>query len=571
MATWLVDEPGRDAVARLAAALSFSPLEASLLVTRGIEEPDEASRFLSPSIEMLHDPFRFREMATAAGRLQRAIADRERILVHGDYDADGVCGTALVYKSLRRLGADAHYFVPDRARDGYGLARRVMERGVDVGLGLVVSVDCGSSDGAVISWLAERGVDMIVTDHHETRERVPEAFAFLNPKLPGETYPYTELAGVGVAFKLMQGLEKTMNVDLSLEQLLDLVAVGTLGDYVPLRDESRTLVSLGLDVLRQWRRPGLAALRAESGLPKERFSARRLCFTLVPRLNSPGRMGNARDVVRLLVTEDADEAATIAKEMESKNTQRRAHDSRVTEEASYLADVVLKRSEPSALVFSSASWHEGVVGIGAARIAERYNLPAALIAVRGGIGKGSVRSAGLVNVKRALELCADRLMEFGGHREAGGFSIREEDIPDFQRLFEEAVGELLEDPIEHDHVRADAALALEDCTIPLASFIERLAPFGPGNHEPVFLIGPLQIMPGSRIVGDGHLKIVARDESGRTGDLIGFSMGREWRPAVIIGSRLDVLAHLRRNVYNGREEPQLQLTGIRTAGDPVRI
>lgn len=571
MSNWSLDVPDDDAVRRLAEALVLSPLEAAVLVTRGISDADEAARFLSPAMDMLHDPFRFAEMERATDRLRAAIANRERILVHGDYDADGVCGAALIYDCLGKLGADVHFFVPDRAKDGYGLAERVMKRGVEVGLDLVVSVDCGSSDGKLIGWLAERGVDTIVTDHHETSERVPEACAFLNPKLPGESYPFAELAGTGVAFKLLQGLEKSMKVRLSLERLLDLVAIGTLGDYVPLRDENRILVSLGLERLRRWDRPGLAALRSESGLPRDRFSARRICFTLVPRLNSPGRMGTAGDVVRLLVTGEKEEAVAIAREMEAKNTQRRVHDSRVTEEASYLADVVLKRDEPAALVFSSASWHEGVVGIGAARIAERYNLPAALIAVRDGLGKGSVRSAGMVNVKDALERCAHKLVAYGGHREAGGFTIVEEDIPDFQRLFEEAVGELFERKAGSGDMHVDLELDLEDCTLPFVSFVERLAPFGPANHEPVFLVSGLDVMPATRIVGDGHLKLVARDASGAAGEFIGFSMGREWRPPVIIGNRFDVLAHLRRNVYNGREEPQLQIVEMRPAVDTVRV
>jgi len=563
MPAWLV-QPIDDTVEMdLERGLAISPLEARLLITRGITTVEGGARFLSPSYEYLHDPYRFDEMERAASILHRAVTGGDRILVHGDYDADGICGTTVLYEVLRGLGADVHYFVPDRAKDGYGLARRVMERGLEVGLKLVISVDCGSSDREVVSLLARNGVDVIVTDHHETSVRIPEASAFLNPKLPAESYPFKELTGAGVAFKLLQGLEKYMGIDLSLGDQLDLVAIGTLGDYAVLRDENRALASLGLRELGRWRRVGLKALREESGLPKAGFTARQICFTLVPRLNSPGRIGSARDCIGLLLSEDAGEAARMARDIEEKNSRRRAHDSVVTEEASHLAEETLRRSEKSALVFSCASWHEGVVGIGAARIAEKFNVPAVLIAVRNGIGKGSARSAGLVNIKRAFEWCSDYLEEFGGHREAGGFSIKEDNIPEFQRKFEEAVEKLGEGISGAGTLKADADIRLEDCTMELISFMERLSPFGPGNHEPVFLVRGLKALKGSRIVGDGHLKLVAEDEAGKKSEMIGFSIGRIWSPADVVGNEIDALIHLRKNTYMGRVQQQMQITALR--------
>ena len=242
-------------------------------------------------------------------------------------------------------------------------------------------------------------------------------------------------------------------------------------------------------------------------------------------------------------------------------------DSHVTEEASYLADIILKRNEPSALVFASSSWHEGVVGIGAARLAERYNLPSVLIAVKNGVGKGSARSAGLVNIKQALERCAVCLDEYGGHREAGGFSIQEENIADFQQMFEEAVEELIDISNIGDALRVDAAVALDRCSMDLIAFIERLAPFGPGNPEPVLLVENLKVLPGTRIVGDGHLKIAVMDNSGSTAELIAFAMGKRWPPEKIIGSRLDALVHVRRNVYMGKVSPQLNVTALRRTGE----
>lgn len=565
MPVWMLEQVDEEAMREIGGDLMLSPLEARLLATRGIDTVEAGTRFLFPSIDQLHDPFLFAEMEKAASLLHGAITGGDLILIHGDYDADGICGTALLYERLQKLGANVQYFIPDRSRDGYGLSRRVLERGVAVGLKMVVSVDCGSSDRDLIAYLSENGVRVIVTDHHETGERVREAAAFINPKLPGERYPFKELAGSGVAFKLLQGLEKVLGINLSLGDQLDLVAIGTLGDYTVLRDESRVLVSSGLDILRAWRRPGLKALQAVSGLPPDRFSARQVCFTLVPRLNSPGRIGSARDVVELLLTKDVSAAARMADEIEVKNRKRRAHDSRVTEEASYLADIVVKRNEPSALVFASSSWHEGVVGIGAARLAERYNLPSVLIAVKDGTGKGSARSAGIVNIKEALERCAIYLDEYGGHREAGGFSIREEKIADFQRMFEETVEELVEDGAG-DALRFDAQTTLDACTMDLIAFIERLAPFGPGNPEPVMLVEGLRVLPGTRIVGDGHLKIAVMDRSGTDGELIAFAMGKDWPPDEIVGRHVDALVHVRRNAYMGKVSPQLGVTALRLAG-----
>ena len=569
MITWSVHSVDENTIRRLSNAFMLTSLQARLLASRGIETEAEAERFLQPSREHLHDPGLFSEMDRAAEMLHEAITSGERILIHGDYDADGICGTALLYEALSNLGADIHYFIPDRARDGYGLARRVMERGVEKGLGLVISVDCGSSDHEVVSFLKSNGIKVIITDHHETKERVPGADAFLNPKLPGEGYPFKELSGTGVAFKLLQGLERHMGIDLGLEQYLDLAALGTLGDYSLLSGENRVIVSLGMRELGNWRRPGLKALRIESGLSQKTFTARKLCFTLIPRLNSPGRIGSARDVVRLLVTREREESQEIAKEIEEKNRRRRIHDSNVTEEAAYLADVVVKRAGPSALVFASSSWHEGVVGIGASRLAEKYNLPTVLIAVKEGIGKGSARSAGLVNIKEALEQCSDLLVEYGGHKEAGGFSIEEDKIPDFQMLFEETVRELLESHDSKPVLNADTEITFNDCDHDMLSFIKRLAPFGPGNHEPVVMVRNIEVMPSTREVGDGHLKLSARDDRGDDKDLIAFSMAGDWNPAGIVGGRIDVLTHLRRNVYKGREEVQLQVKAIRLAEESL--
>jgi single-stranded-DNA-specific exonuclease len=571
MSSWLVRPVDAGILTELSDALGISQTAARILAARGVSTADEAHSFFSPSIEQLHDPFLFTEMGEAVKAVREAVSAGDRILVHGDYDADGICGTSILVEGLRALGADVHYFIPDRKKDGYGMARRVTERALEVGLGLVITVDCGSSDGDIVGELAEGGIPVVITDHHEIGERVPAARAFINAKAPGETYPFKELSGAGVAFKLLQGLEKDMGINIGLGRLLDLVAVGTLGDYVPLVDENRSLATLGLCELAKWERPGFAALRRECGLVETGFTARQICFTIVPRLNSPGRIGSARGVVELLTTANPDEAADIAREIEDKNRQRRAHDSQVTEEACYLADIMLKRSEPNALVFSSSSWHEGVVGIGAARLAENYGVPSVLIAVRDGIGKGSVRSSGGINIRDSLERCSKYLPAFGGHREAGGFTIKEDDIPAFIKCFNKTVGEMAGDSEGHSHIFADAEIALSECDLDLISFIERLAPFGPGNAEPLVMVRDLDVLDRTRIVGKHHLRLAVSQGEGDPLEMIGFSLGKSWQPFDVIGGKIEVLAHLRRNVWKGREEAQIQVTLMHVSEQPAAL
>ena len=323
MSSWLVRPVEPVIITNLSEGLGISPFAARILASRGVATVEEARQFLSPTIDRTHDPFLFSEMGEAVKAVREAVSAGSRILVHGDYDADGICGTVILCEGLRSIGADVHYFIPDRKKDGYGMARRIAERSLEVGLGLVITVDCGSSDGDIVKELADGGIPVVITDHHEIGERVPDARAFINAKLPGETYPFTELSGAGVAYKLLQGIEKDMGIDMKLGRLLDLVAVGTLGDYVPLVDENRSLVTLGMAELGKWERPGFNALRKGCGLAASGFSARQICFTIVPRLNSPGRIGSARGVVELLTTKDEEKAKAMAGEIEDTNRQPR--------------------------------------------------------------------------------------------------------------------------------------------------------------------------------------------------------------------------------------------------------
>ncbi len=553
---WVLKDVDRLGIKRLSEECSLTTIQAHLLWCRGFRNPEEVDLFLNPSFDRLYDPFQFNEMEKAVSLVLEAIRNEDLILVHGDLDADGVTGTALLFQFLKEAGANVSYFVPSRKKDGYGLAMRVMKKGVQKGLKLVVSVDCGSNDNEVVSFLKEKGVAVLITDHHETNSRVG-ADAFLNPKYPAEEYPFRDLAGVGVAFKLVQALAKSIKADFSMEKYIDLVALGTLADYMPLCDENRILVSLGLKAMSKWSRPGLEALRAKSGLNSNDFNARQVCFTIIPRLNSPGRIGSAREVVKLLIENDSERIFDLVNGIEEKNSQRKFRDRRVTEQAYYLADMFLKRGNPNALVFSSPDWHQGVVGIGAARLAERYGLPSALIAVQdNGVCKGSVRSAGTINIKAALERCSSLLIAFGGHKEAGGFSILEENIASFTNMFDGVAREFTGDDLPASVYEADMEISIDEFDTELLSFIELMAPFGPGNTEPLFILRGVDVGDKCRIVGRRHLKFNGRQNSSKLVDFIGFSKGRVWKSHDIYGQKLDILVNFRKNYYRGRLEKQ---------------
>lgn len=566
-AKWIEKPVDPAVIDLLVSDCGFSPLQARLLACRGVEDTAQAGNYLNPSIDKLHDPFMFNEMEKAVSIIEESVSKRETILIHGDFDADGVTGTAILYEFLSEIGADVRYFVPRRAKDGYGLAKRVMEKGVASGMKLVISVDCGASDENVIEFLHKNGVRSVITDHHEIGGRIG-ADAVINPKMPGEAYPFKELAGVGVAFKLIQAINSSLDMNMSMEDYLDLAALGTLGDYMSLTGENRILVSKGMEILKGWSRPGLEALRKMSRLNREDFTARQICFTIIPRLNSPGRVGSASDVVSLLIEKDDSRAREMALQIEEKNRERKLLDSNVTEEACYLADIYLKRDDPKALVFSSASWHEGVVGIGAARLAERYGLPSALIAVHdNGIGKGSVRSSGNIHIRNALEMCSEQLIEFGGHKEAGGFSVAEKDIAEFTEMFNIAVGKLASENVDQEVREVDAEMGTSESTMKLISFLEKMSPFGPGNGEPVFLLRNIEVGNDCRIVGKGHLKFNGSQGEEESIDFIGFSMGKIWRPHEIYGRRLDLLVNFRKNTFRGKTIKQFRVLAIRINED----
>ena len=526
---WVEVEAGPvEGAARLAAALGLHPLAAGVLARRGLADPGEATRFLSPRLEDLPDPFTMKGMEGAVSRIVAAVEAGQKIACYGDYDVDGVTSTVLLSGFLRAAGADVTTYVPHRLVEGYGLNGAAVERLAASGVNLIVTLDCGITSVAEVAEAARRGVDVVVVDHHTVPVELPAASAILNPHQDGCAYPSKHLAAVGVTFNLALALRKRLRErgrfgpsrpEPNLKEALDLVALGTVADVVPLVEVNRVLVRFGLVELGRARRPGVRSLLRVAGVATGEVTASQVGFRLAPRINAAGRLDDAGRGVRLLSTTDPAAADALAEELDQENRSRQEIERQMLEEA--IADAAAGvAAGAKGLVLSRPGWHPGVVGIVAARIVERFHRPAVLVGVSGGVGKGSGRSIAAFHLHDALSACAGHLLKFGGHRHAAGVTIAPDAIPAFREAFERHAASVLADDDLVPRTRIDGwvdAALLDDRA---ATDLEKLAPFGPGNPEPVF--GVRARPSRARQVGAAgvHLKLVLADR-----DAIAFQMG----------------------------------------------
>jgi single-stranded-DNA-specific exonuclease len=521
---WRVVPACTELAARLAHSLGVSPVVAQVLVNRGIGDEAEARRFLHGGREVLPDPSLMLGMERAVDRIGAALKAGEKITIYGDYDVDGVTATALLYRVFERLGGAVDYYIPERQNEGYGLNAAALESLYRSGTRLIVTVDCGISAADEVAALAGR-MDIIVTDHHQPPDALPPAHAVLNPKQNGCSYPEKNLAGVGVAFKLCQALWRHYKKDdAELFDYLDLVAVGTIADIVPLTGENRVLVKLGLARLTVTDNIGLQAIMKAAGLPAERIDTGRVGFGIAPRLNAAGRLSHAAAGVELLITGDSDRAAELAAELDAENSRRQA----VEKELLAAAEGMLAGTDPGAqkvLVLAGEDWHPGVIGIVASRLLDRYYRPVVMISVRDGVGKGSCRSIPGFDIYRALEQCADLLIQFGGHQYAAGLTVEAAKIDMLRdRLSAIAAATLTVDDYQ-PVLNIDTRVALTEIDAALLQQLAALAPHGAGNPSPVFVCEELAVT-GVRPVGQEgrHLKLRVRRER-VNGDVIGWDLG----------------------------------------------
>jgi single-stranded-DNA-specific exonuclease len=535
---------------------------ARVLMRRNIVTNDEVEKFINPSLSDLRDPFLMTDMHKAVERLKDALRNGERMMILGDYDVDGVCGTALFMRIMSSLGVKVGYHVPNRFKEGYGVSRDSIDRAEEFGAKLVVSVDSGITAFEEVEYARERGIDIIITDHHEPQSAVPDALAVLDPKRDNSSYPFRELAGVGVMFKFLQAVYADMDMDpTDLFDELDLVALGTAADVVPLVDENRVLTRFGIDRMRNTANTGLAALMEISGGAKGRANSSNIIYSLAPRLNAPGRLSSASKTVELLISENWLQALRIAEEIEEENAVRREMNDTVYREVESLI-----ANEDDAynqgIVMASPNWHQGIIGITASRLVEKYYRPTVLISLENGMGKGSARSIKEFDIIGAMSECEDILENYGGHKYAVGLSIREENIAEFRDRFVSIIARELSSGIPAPSFSIDSELELSYVNDTLIRFLSKLAPFGESNPMPLFLTRNLRAVSNSRIVGRNHLKFKVTDGS-RTFGAIAYNMGSLRDRVRTDAPPMEILYNVEENVWMGRTTIQLVIKAIR--------
>jgi single-stranded-DNA-specific exonuclease len=555
--TWTLADCPPDAQGELVRALGISPLTAAVLVRRGHADAAEARRFLDGE-QPPHDPFLLGDMAAACEQIRAAVEHGRRICVHGDYDVDGIAATTLAVLLLRELGADVAWHLPSRFDEGYGVRSETLARLADDGCGLVLTVDCGVTAAAEVAEAKARGLDVIVTDHHRPGETLPDCPIVATR--PSE-YPFPELCGTGVVYKLGQALFGT---DSEIPRRhLDLVALATIADVVPLVDENRSLAIAGLRALARTSKPGLRALMQRAGVDPATVDSGAVGFRLAPRLNAAGRLGHPREALELLLTEDEAEAGRLADSLEELNRERQAVEGRILREAVAQVEAWLpEKRARRAYAVAGADWHEGVIGIVASRLVERYHRPVVLIAGTDGDWKGSGRSIPSFDLHAALGACADLLGRWGGHRAAAGLSIAEANVDAFGEAFAQQAAAVLDEEDLDPVTSIDAVVARgAELSLDLCAELARLAPFGLGNPAPT-LLAPGCGLAEATTVGDGkHLRFRVRRDGRDSGSAIAFGQGsrlEQLRP----DSLYDVAFRLEENHWNGTVAPQLVVRRI---------
>lgn len=551
----------------LAKRYADTPAICELLVQRGVTSVKEAEQFFSPSLRDLHDPFLMPQMDLAVARLNRAMGSKQRIMVYGDYDVDGTTAVSLVYKYLLNYYSNIDYYIPTRYDEGYGISRRVIDEFHQQGVKLVIILDCGIKAIEEIKYAASLGIDFIICDHHVPDDELPPAVAILNPKLEGSTYPYPHLSGCGVGYKFMQGFSMSNGINpIDLEGMLDLVAVSIAADIVPMTGENRILTYHGLRRINSNPNMGLRAILRISGLTGREITISDVIFKIGPRINASGRMQSGREAVDLLVARDAAEALGKAKAIDQYNKDRKELDKRITEEANtILSSRDELHSDKKSIVIYNKEWHRGIIGIVASRLTEIYYKPAVVLTHSNGLATGSSRSVQGFDIYKAVDAARDLLENFGGHTYAVGLSLKEENIPEFTRRFEEYVAKNITTTQLTPQLDIDTFITFADITPRLLSLLKRFNPFGPGNQKPVFCTRRVTDFGTSKLVGKQleHIKLeLVDDTSGKVFNGIAFNLAEHF-DHIHAGKPFDICYTIEENKHrNASDNIQLQVKGI---------
>jgi len=556
------------AAERLAAAIGVSPIVARLLCQRGLDDPELAARFLNPALAHLHDPMRLADMRIAVDRILGAIARKERVAIHGDYDVDGITSTVILRRALEMLGADVVHFIPERLKDGYGLQPSAVERLHADGVALIVSVDCGIRGDDAARRARALGVDLIITDHHEPDAELPPAFAVINPKRRDCPYPDKYLAGVGVALKLVQALLEKAGRGSWLPGFIKVAAIGTLADVVPLVGENRVIAKLGLDLLTKGpHKVGLRALLDVCGLAGKTIDSFHIAFMLAPRVNAAGRMSTPDIAARLLLASDealGDDVRALALQLDGENVRRQEEEADIVAAAKKIVTTEPDVGARTVLVVAGDGWHRGVIGIVASKLVDAFHRPAIVLSIENGVAQGSCRSISRFDMLGALERCAPLLQRFGGHKQAAGLTLDASRIRELRAAVNAVADETLGPDDLVPRLRVDGDLTFRSITGGVAAGVAALAPFGAGNPRPVFAARGVEIVDGPRKLKERHLKMSLKQE-GRIFRAIAWRAAEKHEYLTEHRAALDVAFSLEQNQYNGETYVELTLADLRAA------
>ena len=563
MATWKIKTPDPSLVFHLVKEFKTSEIIARVLANRDIESLESSRSFFDPKLSHLHDPFLMKNMDIAAGMVAEKVKSGGRIFIFGDYDVDGTTGSSALFLFLTSLECDAKVYIPDRMKEGYGLSREGIDVAKDWGADLLISCDCGINATDEVAYANDQNLEVIITDHHMPDENLPEANAILNPKQPDCSYPFKGLCGGAVVFKLIQAVSQLLELDDDLvHQYIDLITLGTAADIVPLTDENRIIVKHGLKSLSKTKRPGLRALLEVSGLGEKELTVGRLLFWAAPRINAAGRLGDANRAVQLMTTENLPESLKLARELDEENRQRQDLQQSMVDEAIMKVNAEVDLKKEKAIVLWDDNWHEGVIGIVASKIKETYHRPAVIISLSNGTGKGSARSVKGFDLYENLTECRELLDGYGGHPMAAGLTLNRENLEDFRTRFSNLAYETLADDDLVNSLDIEGEMDLNLIDGRFMDFLEKLAPFGPGNMTPKFITRHVIPVGNPRLVGNGdHLKF--RAKKGETSyDAIGFNMGNHYEK-LITGKPIDIAYVVEKNEWQGRTSIQLNIRDIK--------
>lgn len=559
---WTTYDKSIENIEHIISEFQISEIIARALINRGINTVPKVGAFLSTDLDSLHDPYLMKGMDQAVERILEAVKCKDKICVYGDYDVDGITSTFLMIRTLKELGSDAVYYIPNRIEEGYGLSISSMDKIKELGVNLIVTVDCGIRSNEVVDYAQSLGMEVIVTDHHECEGELPKALSIVNPHQPECSYPHKDLAGVGVAYKLVSALLSRAGNNTFAKEMLDIVSIGTIADVVPLLDENRIIVKNGLDRIKNTNNEGIKALLEVCGLSGKELNAYNVAFMLAPRINAAGRIADASECVELLLTNSAGRAMEIAKKLDSDNKERQAIENEILNNAAAIIEKTADVDKDRVLVLGNENWHIGVVGIVASRLVDKFYLPTFIMSIDGEFSKGSARSIPGFNLFEAMSKHSDIFEKYGGHEMAAGFTIKTERMDELRNSMNyEAECAMGKEKLLPE-VLVDYKLVPGDINLNTVRQLKVLEPFGIGNPSPLFVYRGLKVL-SSRAVGNEskHLSLMVYDGVNEI-KCIAYNFGN-MQKVLSIGKKIDIICSVENNIWNNIESVQLNIKDIK--------